>query len=379
MKVTAVGARSAPVPQARGPSCVPGGTPVVRRGDHAKTRSMTANDEAPGLPVPDHRVMPAALRLATWAPSVHSTQPWRWIFDGTRLRLYTDADRLPPSTGPHGRQLVISCGAVLHHARTTFADRCRHTYTTRVPDHLAVIEFQPWVDPPEGIHNRALAIVRRRTDRLPMTEPDGFTDVLPRLWMLTSPHEVELSVLDDSVRPRLATASEQVGALRRHDLLYQIDVEWWTGYSENPEGVPAAALVSDAEFARVGVGRAFPPAPHSMRPARQEDRARLVVLCAEGDSVTRWLRTGEALSARAGMHRRGAGDLRADPHHRTADNARTARRSGPASGHPASADPHRNRAGRHGPDPADPATTGDGHLHRHRFALDPLRPDGDIR
>ncbi|MEU1995748.1 hypothetical protein ABZ511_14960 [Nocardia gamkensis] len=263
---------------------------------------MTANDEAPGLPVPDHRVMLAALRLATRAPSVHNTQPWRWIFDGTRLHLYTDADRLLPSTDPHGRQLVISCGAVLHHARTTFADRGWHTSTTRVPDrqrpdHLAVIEFQPWADPPEGIHSRALAIDRRRTDRLPMTEPGGFADVLPRLRMLTSPHEVELSVLDDSVRPRLAAASEQVGALRRHDLLYQTELEWWTGHSENPEGVPAAALVSDAEFARVGVGRAFPAAPHSMRRARQEDRARLVVLGTEGDSVTQWLRTGEALSA----------------------------------------------------------------------------------
>ncbi|MEU1549737.1 hypothetical protein [Nocardia sp. NPDC005745] len=263
---------------------------------------MTANDEAPARPVPDHRVMLAALRLATRAPSVHNTQPWRWIFDGTRLHLYTDADRLLPSTDPHGRQLVISCGAVLHHARTTFADRGWRTYPTRVPDrqrpdHLAVIEFQPWADPPDGIHSRALAIDRRRTDRLPMTEPDGFAEVLPRLRMLTSPHEVELSVLDDSARPRLAAASEQVGALRRHDLLYQTELEWWTGHSENPEGVPAAALVSDAEFARVGVGRAFPPAPHSMRRARQEDRARLVVLGTEGDSVTQWLRTGEALSA----------------------------------------------------------------------------------
>ncbi|MBF6469726.1 hypothetical protein IU427_31865 [Nocardia beijingensis] len=263
---------------------------------------MTANDEAPARSVPERRDLMAALRLASRAPSVHNTQPWRWVFDGTRLHLYTDADRLLPSTDPHGRQLVISCGAVLHHARTALADQGWHTDTTRVPDrqrpdHLAVIEFRRWPDPPEAIHTRALAIDRRRTDRLPMTEPAGFADLLPRLRMLTSPHEVELSVLDDSARPRLAAASRQVGALRRHDLLYQTELEWWAGHSEALEGVPASALVSDAELARVGVARAFPPAPHASRRARLDDRARLVVLATEADSVTQWLRTGEALSA----------------------------------------------------------------------------------
>ncbi|WP_249645345.1 Acg family FMN-binding oxidoreductase [Nocardia sputi] len=263
---------------------------------------MTANDDAPAISVPDHRTILAALGLATRAPSVHNTQLWRWVFDGTRLHLYTDADRVLPSTDPHGRQLVISCGAMLHHARTAFADQGWHTDTMRVPDrqrpdHLAVVEFRPWPDPPEGIHTRALAIERRRTDRLPMTEPEGFADILPRLRMLTSPHEVELTVLDDNARPRLATASEQAGALRRHDLLYQTELEWWAGHSDTPEGVPASALVSDAENARVGVGRAFPPAPHSKRRARLDDHARLVVLSSEGDSVTQWLRTGEALSA----------------------------------------------------------------------------------
>ncbi|MGY2012082.1 Acg family FMN-binding oxidoreductase [Nocardia gipuzkoensis] len=263
---------------------------------------MTANDDAPAISVPDHRTILAALRLATRAPSVHNTQPWRWVFDGARLHLYTDADRVLPSTDPQGRQLVISCGAMLHHARTAFADQGWHTDTMRVPDrqrpdHLAVVEFRPWPDPPEGIHTRALAIDRRRTDRLPMTEPEGFADLLPRLRMLTSPHEVELTVLDDNARPRLAAASEQAGALRRHDLLYQTELEWWAGHSDTPEGVPASALVSDAENARVGVGRAFPRVPHSMRRARLDDHARLVVLSSERDSVTQWLRTGEALSA----------------------------------------------------------------------------------
>ncbi len=246
--------------------------------------------------------MTEALRRAVRAPSVHNTQPWRWVFDGARLHLYTDADRLLPSTDPHGRQLVISCGTVLHHLRTVLADQGWHTDILRAPDrqrpdHLAVIEFRPWAAPPEGIHTRALAIDVRRTDRLPMTEPAGFAEILPRLRMLTSPHEVELDVLADSARPRLAAASEQAGALRRDDLLYQAELRWWAGHSETSEGVPPSALVSDAEFARVDIGRDFPSAPRSMRRAQLEDRAALLVLSTDGDSVTHWLRTGEALSA----------------------------------------------------------------------------------
>ncbi|MBF6301944.1 hypothetical protein IU459_31015 [Nocardia amamiensis] len=263
---------------------------------------MTTHDDAPAVPAPDHPTILAALRLAARAPSVHNTQPWRWILDGTRLHLHTDADRLLPSTDPLGRQLLISCGTMLHHVRTVFADRGWHTDTVRIPnpqrpDHLATIEFRPWPDPPEGVHPRALAIDQRRTDRLPLAEPEGFTDILPRIRMLSSPHEVELDVLDESARPRLAAASAEAGALRGNDLLYQTELEWWAGHPDTPEGVPPSALVSDAEFARVGVGRVFPSAPHSMRRAQLRDRARLVVLSTDGDSVTHWLHTGEALSA----------------------------------------------------------------------------------
>ncbi|WP_051023378.1 Acg family FMN-binding oxidoreductase [Nocardia pneumoniae] len=263
---------------------------------------MTADDDAPAGPVPDRPAMLTALRLATRAPSVHNTQPWRWVFDGTRLHLHTDADRLLSSTDPRGRQLVISCGSMLHHARTAFAHQGWHTDTVRLPDpqqsgHLATIEFRPWPDPPAGVHTRALAIDRRRTDRLPMMAPEGFDDIVPRMRMLSSPHEVELGVLDESARPRLAAASQRTEALRRDDLLYQTEMDWWAGHPDAPEGVPPSALVSDAEFARVGIGRAFPSAPHSMRRDHIEDHARLVVLSTDGDSVMQWLRTGEALSA----------------------------------------------------------------------------------
>ncbi|MEV5837605.1 hypothetical protein [Nocardia sp. NPDC052112] len=263
---------------------------------------MTDTSPSPVQSVPDHPTVLAAMRLAGRAPSVHNTQPWRWVFDGVGLHLYRDDDRLLTSTDPLGRQLVISCGAMLHHVRTAFAAKGWHTDTTRLPDpdrsdYLAVIEFRPWPEPPVGVRARASAIDRRRTDRLPLHAPTGLSQLLHTGRMLVTPHDLVLDLLDESARPKLATASEHAAAVRRYDLEYQTELHWWTGHSGDPEGIPREALVSDAEFARVGVGRIFPSAPHSARRGTLEDHACLLVLSSQRDSVTAWLHTGEALSA----------------------------------------------------------------------------------
>lgn len=262
---------------------------------------MTAMN-SPAAESPDRPTILAALRLASRAPSVHNTQPWHWVLDGTTLHLYTDPDRLLTAADPHGRQLVISCGAMLHHVRTAFGAAGWHTDTTRLPNllepgHLAEITFRPWANPPAALVARAHAIEHRRTDRLPLGPPHDWDALARRLRMLTSPHYIDFDTLDDSIRPRLAAASEQTAALRRHDMMYQAEISWWTGHSGMPEGVPGAALVSDAEFARVGVGRTFPSAPHSARRPETTDHARLALLSSEGDALEQWLRTGEALSA----------------------------------------------------------------------------------
>ncbi|WP_433716022.1 Acg family FMN-binding oxidoreductase [Nocardia sp. CA-084685] len=263
---------------------------------------MTDSSASSVRSVPDHQTTLAAMRLASRAPSLHNTQPWRWVFDGVRLHLYRDDDRLLTSADPLGRQLVISCGAMLHHVRTAFGAKGWHTDTTRLPDshrtdYLAVIEFRPWPEPPAGVLVRARAIDRRRTDRLPMYAPTDLAQFLHAARMLVTPHDLELDLLDDSAHQKLAAASEHTTTVRRYDMEYQAELHWWAGHSGDPEGVPREALASDAEFARVSVGRTFPSAPHSARRGDLEDNARLLVLSSPRESVTAWLHTGEALSA----------------------------------------------------------------------------------
>ncbi|WP_433715858.1 hypothetical protein ACQP2U_18930 [Nocardia sp. CA-084685] len=115
--------------------------------------------------------------------------------------------------------------------------------------------------------------------------------------MLVTPLDLDLDVLDKSAYTKLAVASENVTAVRRYDTEYQTELHWWAGHSGDPEGIPREAPISDAEFARVGVGRTFPSAPHSARRDSLEDQARLLVLSSPRESVTTWLHTGEALSA----------------------------------------------------------------------------------
>ncbi|MFF0633313.1 Acg family FMN-binding oxidoreductase [Nocardia sp. NPDC004151] len=263
---------------------------------------MSVNDDVRGRPVPDPSTVSAVIELAARAPSVHNSQPWRWRFDGVHLNLFADAERLLSAADPLGRQLVISCGAMLHHVQAAFADRGWHTDIVRVPqakrpDHLAAIGFRPWVDPPPEIRAHVRAITRRRTDRLPLLEPSGWEDLVPRLRELAAARDVRLDVLAESARPRLAALSREYATLRGHDQFYDLELHTWAGNSDTRDGVPPAALVSDAEFARVGVGRVFPAGPRSTRRGPRTDHARLVVLSALPDSVPQWLRIGEALSA----------------------------------------------------------------------------------
>ena len=77
--------------------------------------------------------------LACRAPSLHNTQPWRWTFDGAGLHLFADRLRVVLSTDSTGREVLLSCGAVLDHLRVAMAaagwarpSSVFRTHTTRI-------------------------------------------------------------------------------------------------------------------------------------------------------------------------------------------------------------------------------------------------------
>ena len=58
------------------------------------------------------------LNYAVLAPSSHNTQPWLFRVVDDTAELYADRNRALRVVDPDDRELVISCGAALHHLRT---------------------------------------------------------------------------------------------------------------------------------------------------------------------------------------------------------------------------------------------------------------------
>ena len=53
---------------------------------------------------PDHQTICAAMALATRAPSVHNTQPWRWRIGANSVHLYAESSLHLIHTDPDGRE-----------------------------------------------------------------------------------------------------------------------------------------------------------------------------------------------------------------------------------------------------------------------------------
>lgn len=118
---------------------------------------------------PDAEAMRAVLTLATRAPSVHNSQPWHWRVGPSSVNLYADSSRHLPRTDPDRRDMLLSCGAGLHHCTVALAAIGWRAKIHRLPDpsepgHLAAVEVVAQ-SPGELDVTLAAAIARRRTDR----------------------------------------------------------------------------------------------------------------------------------------------------------------------------------------------------------------------
>src|ERR1700687_4485978 len=95
---------------------------------------------------PDAGTIRTVLTLASRAPSVHHTQPWRWRVGRRSPHPYPDASLQLPNTDPDGRDLILSCGAALNHCVVALAAVGWRAKVNRLPNpadpnHLAAIEL----------------------------------------------------------------------------------------------------------------------------------------------------------------------------------------------------------------------------------------------
>src|SRR5512133_1000272 len=121
---------------------------------------------------PTRAAVERAVSFGVRAPSVHNTQPWRWVYRRGVLELWADRSRQLPALDPDGRSMVLSCGAGLALAVLGFAAAGWRTEVDRLPDPqrpdlLAVIRPVGRVAVDAVTVALAEAAERRHTERRP--------------------------------------------------------------------------------------------------------------------------------------------------------------------------------------------------------------------
>ncbi len=251
----------------------------------------------------DIGVIARAVELACRAPSLHNSQPWRWVASNTLVDLHADPQRVVRSHDSSGREALISCGAALDHFRAAMAAAGWNTTVKQFPnpdrlDHVASINFAPLKFFTQDLRDRADAILHRRTDRLPLRAPGDWESFEHVLRDLVDRGLATLDVLSDEARPQLAEASRLTELLRRDDDFYHHELQWWTAPFRLSEGVPPSALVSSSERQRVPANRGFRASGYGdRRAATSHDEAKVLVLSTAGDTREDAVNCGQVLSA----------------------------------------------------------------------------------
>jgi nitroreductase len=246
----------------------------------------------------DHATVRSALALACRAPSVHNTQPWRWRLGDSSVHLYADLRRWLPATDAEGRDLVISCGAVLHHARHALTAAGLRTTVARLPnpeepDHLAALILTAG-PPADADLALAAAITRRRTDRRRFSSWDVPDRMFAELAGRAAAHGAVLTdVSGDSTR--LVASIADAARAQEANPAYHHETILWSGRSAGDDGIPAPNLLTETPTGTPA--RRFATGTIEQVDGDQPDGARLAVLGTASDDTLSQLRAGEALSA----------------------------------------------------------------------------------
>ncbi|MEP7021328.1 MAG: hypothetical protein ABI808_11795 [Pseudonocardiales bacterium] len=247
----------------------------------------------------------AAVR-ATRAPSVHNTQPWRFVLSAGSLEIHADRSRWLRVLDPRGRQLTLSCGCALFNARASlaasgfgadverFPDPARPDVMARilVSDHIANDE--------RSLADLDAVIDERHTNRRRFFDDVVPEDVIEALVDAANQEGAEaFPIKRQEHRLAAARLSQLADQIENSDPAYRAELRaWTTDDPRRPDGVPASAVPHvDAgsgddlpirDFDTHGMGW-LPTETHSSL------NQCLLLLGALDESPMAWLRTGEAL------------------------------------------------------------------------------------
>lgn len=243
--------------------------------------------------------------LASLAPSVHNTQPWRFTWDGETLTVYEDPTRALPVLDPTGRERRISCGCAVLMARLAFAELgyavevSLHSGAERLAD-LRVVGRAP---PTGEEHALAEAIPRRTTDRDPFDARPLPADLKSALQSAADQEGSWLHLLGEEsaeATVELQVLLSHADDSQRRDPAYLAELASWRRDRE-AEGIPSRALPSVPAELRgsswalrdFDAASGHEPAPVHEPPVPEHPT--VAVLTTRGDGPDDWLAAGQAL------------------------------------------------------------------------------------
>ena len=246
----------------------------------------------------------AAIR-ATLAPSVHNTQPWRFVITPDGLEVHAAWIRKLRVLDPTGRQLLISCGCALFNARVALAAAGYSVEVERFPDpaqpdllaKLTLGDAQG-----DWMPLRALdaVIELRQTNRRRFAADVVPDDVVESLVAAAAAEGAQLFQITRHEH-RLATArlSQQADREQNANPAYRAELRSWT--TDDPrrrDGVPALAVPHVDEGAHDDIPiRDFDTHGMGWLPVETHSSLNqcLLLLGTLEDRPAAWLRAGEAL------------------------------------------------------------------------------------
>lgn len=241
-----------------------------------------------------------AVVQAVRAPSVHNTQPWRFVLGADSLELHADWSRRLPVLDRSGRQVLMSCGCALLNVRVSLAAAGWSCRVERVPDpsrpdllaRVVLLDEPPSraATPAVGLGRLDPAVGARRTTRTPFTGAPPAAGVLDELVAAAADEGAQLLVLDEAGSRVAVRLSRRADELEDATPGYRHELAAWTGDDAGrTDGVPASALPP-----RTGPG---PDTRGMGLLTGQDDRStsRLLLLGTRHDSQVQWVRAGEAL------------------------------------------------------------------------------------
>ncbi len=250
-------------------------------------------------------VLRDAADRASRAPSVHNTQPWRFVLRPEALDVYADGDRQLRVLDPNRRQLLISCGCALFNARVSLASAGYNAMVDRFPDaQRPDLVARVW--PAAGttdwlpIANLNGVIERRQSNRRRFSDDEVPPEVLHDLVDAVEQEDSQLLHLSEPEHRLIAARlSQQADAAQSGEPAYRAELQAWT--SDDPrrrDGVQAMSVTySDArtqddlpirDFDTHGMGWLTAAAHSSVNQC-------LLLLGTRDDGPEAWLRAGEAL------------------------------------------------------------------------------------